>query len=55
MREILVNNRPYLDLVALDQIITQLMENNNTGRPVPATDEIVEKLPREVLDIGCKL
>lgn len=29
------------------------MENSNTGRPVPATDEIVDKLPREVLEIGC--
>lgn len=40
--------------VALDQIITQIMENSNTGRPVPATDEIIENLPREVLEAGCK-
>ncbi|KAJ7170195.1 hypothetical protein C8R46DRAFT_1350073 [Mycena filopes] len=37
---------------ALDQIITQLMENSNTGRPVPATEEIIENLPREVLEVG---
>ncbi|KAJ6483900.1 hypothetical protein DFH09DRAFT_1211618 [Mycena vulgaris] len=37
---------------ALDQIITQLMETSNSGRPVPATDEIVEQLPREVLELG---
>nr|GAT57480.1 predicted protein [Mycena chlorophos] len=38
---------------ALDEIITQLMEsNNNATRPVPATDEILEKLPREVLEAG---
>ncbi|KAJ7651662.1 hypothetical protein DFH06DRAFT_1207719 [Mycena polygramma] len=37
---------------ALDQIITQLMENNNAGRPVPATEEIIENLPREVLETG---
>ncbi|KAJ7109922.1 hypothetical protein C8R44DRAFT_800923 [Mycena epipterygia] len=37
---------------ALDQIITQLMETSNSGRPVPATEEIVENLPREVLEIG---
>jgi len=37
---------------ALDQIITQLMETSNSSRPVPATDEIVENLPREVLELG---
>jgi len=37
---------------ALDQIITQLMETSNAGRPVPATEEIIENLPREVLEIG---
>ncbi|KAF8215912.1 hypothetical protein K438DRAFT_1799700 [Mycena galopus ATCC 62051] len=37
---------------ALDQIITQLMESSNNSRPVPATEEIMEKLPREVLEIG---
>ncbi|KAJ6621076.1 hypothetical protein B0H10DRAFT_2018562 [Mycena sp. CBHHK59/15] len=37
---------------ALDQIITQLMENSNSSRPVPATEEIIENLPREVLEVG---
>ncbi|KAJ7269435.1 hypothetical protein B0H12DRAFT_1095831 [Mycena haematopus] len=37
---------------ALDQIITQLMESSNNSRPVPATDEIMENLPREVLELG---
>ncbi|KAJ7492340.1 hypothetical protein FB451DRAFT_1123118 [Mycena latifolia] len=37
---------------ALDQIITQLMENSNSSRPVPATEEIIENLPREVLELG---
>ncbi|KAF7337493.1 RING-type domain-containing protein [Mycena sanguinolenta] len=37
---------------ALDQIITQLMESSNNSRPVPATDEIMENLPREVLEQG---
>ncbi|EGO05029.1 hypothetical protein SERLA73DRAFT_174065 [Serpula lacrymans var. lacrymans S7.3] len=35
---------------ALDHIISQLMENSNSGRPVPATDEIIEKLPKELLE-----
>ena len=39
---------------ALDQVITQIMEHSNTHRPVPATEEIIEKLPREVLMEGCK-
>ncbi|KAJ3517878.1 hypothetical protein NLJ89_g223 [Agrocybe chaxingu] len=39
---------------ALDQIITQIMENTNAHRPVPATDEIMAKLPREVLMEGSK-
>lgn len=37
---------------ALDQIISQLMENSNSHRPVPATDEIISNLPREVLEEG---
>lgn len=37
---------------ALDQIITQLMENSNAGKPVPATEEIIDNLPREVLEVG---
>ena len=32
--------------------MTQLMEGANSNRPVPATDEIMEKLPREVLEEG---
>ncbi|KAJ3778868.1 hypothetical protein FB446DRAFT_712395 [Lentinula raphanica] len=39
---------------ALDQIITNLMENSNASRPVPATEEIMDKLPREVLEVGSK-
>ncbi|KAJ3924028.1 hypothetical protein F5877DRAFT_73723 [Lentinula edodes] len=38
----------------LDQIISNLMENSNASRPVPATDEIMDKLPREVLEAGSK-
>jgi len=37
---------------ALDQIISNLMENSNASRPVPATDEIMDKLPREILEVG---
>jgi hypothetical protein len=29
------------------------MENSNAYRPVPATEEIIAKLPREVLEVGC--
>lgn len=39
---------------ALDQIITQLMENSNAHRPVPATEEIMAKLPREILMEKCE-
>lgn len=39
---------------ALDQIISQIMENSNAHRPVPAPEEVVAKLPREVLMEGCK-
>lgn len=39
-------------LTALDQILQQLMEGNNSTRPVPATDEIMEHLPREVVQEG---
>jgi len=35
---------------ALDQVITQLMENSNAHRPVPATEEIISNLPRNVLE-----
>ncbi|KAH7930920.1 hypothetical protein BV22DRAFT_1053457 [Leucogyrophana mollusca] len=34
---------------ALDQVLTQLMENSTAGRPVPATDEIIRDLPRDIL------
>ena len=37
---------------ALDQIITQIMENSS-AHPVAATEEIIDKLPREVLEEGC--
>jgi len=37
---------------ALDQIITNLMENANSSRPVPATEQIITDLPREVLEDG---
>ncbi|THV07465.1 hypothetical protein K435DRAFT_772398 [Dendrothele bispora CBS 962.96] len=37
---------------ALDQIITQLMEQSNSSRPVPATEEIMQKLPKDVLEEG---
>lgn len=39
---------------ALDQIITQIMENSS-AHPVPASEEITAKLPREVLEENCKL
>lgn len=37
---------------ALDQIITQMMDGANSTRPVPATEEIMRGLPREVLEAG---
>ncbi|KAI0322985.1 hypothetical protein OF83DRAFT_1279176 [Amylostereum chailletii] len=40
---------------ALDQIVTQIMENSNSSRPVPATDEIMTKLDRTVLEEGSDL
>ncbi|EPQ60105.1 hypothetical protein GLOTRDRAFT_118519 [Gloeophyllum trabeum ATCC 11539] len=40
---------------ALDQIMTQLMENSNAHRPVPAPEDVVAKLPREVLQEGSPL
>ncbi|KAL0951623.1 hypothetical protein HGRIS_008304 [Hohenbuehelia grisea] len=40
---------------ALDQIITQLMETSNSHRPVPATGEKIQELPREVLEDGSPL
>lgn len=38
---------------ALDQIITQIMENSNSTAPVPASGEVMENLPRDVLEEGC--
>lgn len=38
---------------ALDQILTQLAENSTAGRPVPATDDIISELQREVLTEDC--
>lgn len=43
----------YSRMVALDEIITGLMENSNSTRPVAAPEEIIENLPREVLEKGC--
>ncbi|KAK7465465.1 hypothetical protein VKT23_005442 [Stygiomarasmius scandens] len=40
---------------ALDQIITQLMEQSNTSRPVPATEEIMQNLPKDVLIEGSSM
>ncbi|THH21223.1 hypothetical protein EW146_g286 [Bondarzewia mesenterica] len=40
---------------ALDQIITQIMENSNSSHPVPATEEVMSKLDRQVLEEGSPL
>lgn len=40
--------------LALDQIITQIMENTNSHAPVPATEEVMKGLPRNVLEYGCE-
>ncbi|KAH9858317.1 hypothetical protein C2E23DRAFT_747551 [Lenzites betulinus] len=40
---------------ALDQIISQIMENSNAHQPVPATEDALEKLQREVLEEGSPL
>jgi E3 ubiquitin-protein ligase RNF115/126 len=40
---------------ALDRIMTQLMENANAHRPVPATEEIINNLPKVILEEGCEL
>ncbi|KLO09341.1 hypothetical protein SCHPADRAFT_907848 [Schizopora paradoxa] len=37
---------------ALDQIITQIMEAGNASRPVPAPDDMIKNLPRDVLMEG---
>ena len=52
-REIILQHDSII-MSALDQVITQIMEHSNAHRPVPATEEIIEKLPREVLMEGCK-
>jgi E3 ubiquitin-protein ligase RNF115/126 len=39
--------------VALDQIMTALMENSNAHRPVPATEQTIGRLDHEVLEEGC--
>lgn len=44
-----------LNQEALDQIISQIMEQTNPNAPVPATEEIMQKLPREVLKKGSPL
>jgi len=40
---------------ALDHIITQIMEQGSTSRPVPATEDVMEQLHREVLEEGSPL
>ncbi|KAH7910451.1 hypothetical protein BJ138DRAFT_1087664 [Hygrophoropsis aurantiaca] len=40
---------------ALDQVLTQLMENSTAGRPVPATEEIISNLTRDVLQANSPL
>jgi len=29
------------------------METSNASQPVPATEEIISDLPREILELGC--
>lgn len=33
--------------------MTALMETSNANRPVPATEEVVDKLDHQVLEEGC--
>ncbi|KAI9462932.1 hypothetical protein F5148DRAFT_982612 [Russula earlei] len=40
---------------ALDQIISQIMEQGNSSRPVPATEDVIQQLHREVLEEGSPL
>jgi E3 ubiquitin-protein ligase RNF115/126 len=40
---------------ALDHIITQIMEQGSSSRPVPATEDVMEQLHREVLEEGSPL
>ena len=44
-----IRHGAYEHVIALDQIITQIMENSQ-AHPVAATEEIIDKLPREVLE-----
>ncbi|TFL03535.1 hypothetical protein BDV98DRAFT_602954 [Pterulicium gracile] len=37
---------------ALDEVLTQLMDNSNSTRPMAAPEEVIEQLPREVLEVG---
>jgi len=40
---------------ALDHIITQIMEQGSSSRPVPATEDVMQQLNREVLEEGSSL
>lgn len=42
----------FVVFAALDQIITQIMEAGNASRPVPAPDDMIKNLPRDVLQEG---
>lgn len=37
---------------ALDEVVTRLMEQNQGARPVPAPDDMIEKLPRTKITPG---
>jgi hypothetical protein len=41
-------------IIALDHIISQIMEQGSSSRPVPATEDVMEQLHREVLEEECK-
>jgi hypothetical protein len=40
-------------LTGLDRLMTLLMEQGSSTRPVPANESIISALPREVLKPGC--
>jgi len=40
---------------ALDRIMTQLMENSNASRPVPAPEDVINKLDKCILEQGSPL
>jgi hypothetical protein len=46
--------RSHSHTIALDQIISQIMEQGNSSRPVPATDDVMQQLHREVLEEKCE-